>query len=45
MTPSFGAIVLMLIPAFCHCTARAFHMMQRPTSSVCSACAIASLLG
>ena len=43
--PSFGATVSTFAPAFCHCTARAFHMMQMPTSSFCSACAIASLVG
>ena len=44
-TPSLGATVSTLMPAFCHCTARAFHMMPQAISSVLSAWAKASLEG
>jgi hypothetical protein len=44
-TPSLGATVATLMPAFCHCTARAFHMMPQAISPVLSAWAKASLEG
>jgi hypothetical protein len=44
-TPSDGATGSTLMPAFCHCTTRAFHMMPTPISSFLSACAKASLVG
>jgi len=34
-----------LMPAFCHCTTRAFHITPTPNSSVFSPCAKASLVG
>ena len=43
--PSAGATDFTLMPAFCHCTTRAFHMTPMPISSFLSACANASFVG